>query len=68
MSSASPHRPRARLHGRGLSERLAYELDVIAQMKFPGYFLIVWDFIHWAKENGIPVGPGRGSGAGSLVA
>ena len=49
-------------------ERLAYELDVIAQMKFPGYFLIVSDFIRWAKGQGIPVGPGRGSGAGSVVA
>ncbi len=49
-------------------ERLEYELDVIAQMKFPGYFLIVADFIQWAKEQGIPVGPGRGSGAGSVVA
>jgi DNA polymerase III subunit alpha len=48
--------------------RLAFELDVIAKMKFPGYFLIVWDFIRFAKEKGIPVGPGRGSGAGSLVA
>ena len=46
----------------------SWELDVIAKMKFPGYFLIVWDFIRYAKENGIPVGPGRGSGAGSLVA
>ncbi|MDX6751042.1 DNA polymerase III subunit alpha [Geminicoccaceae bacterium 1502E] len=49
-------------------ERLAYELDIIAQMKFPGYFLIVSDFIKWAKGNGIPVGPGRGSGAGSVAA
>lgn len=49
-------------------ERLKMELDVIIQMGFPGYFLIVADFIHWAKENDIPVGPGRGSGAGSLVA
>ncbi len=49
-------------------ERLAYELGVINQMGFPGYFLIVMEFIGWAKENGIPVGPGRGSGAGSLVA
>jgi DNA polymerase-3 subunit alpha len=49
-------------------KRLAMELDVIAGMKFPGYFLIVWDFIRYAKENGIPVGPGRGSGAGSIVA
>ncbi|CAN1721814.1 DNA polymerase III subunit alpha [Hyphomicrobium sp. 1Nfss2.1] len=49
-------------------KRLAYELDVIEGMKFPGYFLIVSDFIKWAKSQGVPVGPGRGSGAGSLVA
>jgi len=49
-------------------ERLEIELDVIIGMKFPGYFLIVADFIRWSKENGIPVGPGRGSGAGSIVA
>ncbi len=49
-------------------KRLDIELDVIIKMGFPGYFLIVADFIRWAKENGIPVGPGRGSGAGSLVA
>lgn len=49
-------------------ERLKFELDIIIQMGFPGYFLIVMDFIQWAKHNGIPVGPGRGSGAGSLVA
>ncbi|MCP1674204.1 DNA polymerase-3 subunit alpha [Natronocella acetinitrilica] len=49
-------------------ERLAYELGVINDMGFPGYFLIVADFIQWAKDNGVPVGPGRGSGAGSLVA
>ena len=48
--------------------RLEFELDVIIQMGFPGYFLIVADFIKWAKANGIPVGPGRGSGAGSVVA
>ncbi|MBD3816736.1 MAG: PHP domain-containing protein, partial [Halothiobacillus sp.] len=48
--------------------RLNIELDVIIQMGFPGYFLIVADFIQWAKRQGIPVGPGRGSGAGSLVA
>ena len=48
-------------------KRLAFELDVIASMKYPGYFLIVADFIQWAKSQGIPVGPGRGSGAGSLV-
>ncbi|MEX1252194.1 MAG: DNA polymerase III subunit alpha [Hyphomonas sp.] len=49
-------------------ERLDFELGVIERMGFPGYFLIVSDFIKWAKANGIPVGPGRGSGAGSLVA
>jgi len=49
-------------------DRLNYELDVIIGMKFPGYFLIVADFIKWAKSKGIPVGPGRGSGAGSVVA
>jgi DNA polymerase-3 subunit alpha len=53
---------------RPYDERLQLELDVICQMGFPGYFLIVADFIQWAKDNGIPVGPGRGSGAGSLVA
>ncbi|MGC2085952.1 MAG: DNA polymerase III subunit alpha, partial [Bradyrhizobium sp.] len=66
---------RLKVHGMapGLAEedyhkRLAFELDVILRMKFPGYFLIVSDFIKWAKAQGIPVGPGRGSGAGSLVA
>ncbi len=49
-------------------ERLEYELGIIIQMEFPGYFLIVSDFIKWAKEQDIPVGPGRGSGAGSVVA
>lgn len=49
-------------------KRLQIELDVINAMGFPGYFLIVADFIQWAKQNGVPVGPGRGSGAGSLVA
>ncbi len=49
-------------------KRLAFEIDVITKMKFPGYFLIVADFIKWSKANGIPVGPGRGSGAGSVVA
>ncbi len=48
--------------------RLDFECDIINQMGFPGYFLIVADFINWAKNNGVPVGPGRGSGAGSLVA
>ena len=49
-------------------DRLHYELDIIERMEFPGYFLIVADFIKWSKEHDIPVGPGRGSGAGSLVA
>ena len=49
-------------------QRLEFEVDVITNMGFPGYFLIVADFIKWAKSQGIPVGPGRGSGAGSLVA
>ena len=48
--------------------RLEFEVGIIIQMGFPGYFLIVADFINWAKHNGVPVGPGRGSGAGSLVA
>ena len=48
-------------------ERLEHELGIIIGMKFPGYFLIVADFIKWAKQHDIPVGPGRGSGAGSLV-
>ncbi len=48
--------------------RLAFEAGTISKMGFPGYFLIVADFINWAKNNGVPVGPGRGSGAGSLVA
>src|SRR5580765_1960395 len=48
--------------------RLSYEIEMIKQMKYPGYFLIVWDFIRYAREQGIPVGPGRGSAAGSLVA
>ena len=66
----------ARLDARGLGEaervqyreRLAFELGIIVKMGFPGYFLIVADFIQWAKANQIPVGPGRGSGAGSVVA
>lgn len=48
-------------------ERLRFEIEVIKRMGFPGYFMIVWDFIRFARENGIPVGPGRGSAAGSLV-
>src|SRR5438309_3706099 len=66
---------RLRVHGlsqgtteEDYSQRLAFELDVIMRMKYAGYFLIVSDFIKWAKGQGIPVGPGRGSGAGSLVA
>ncbi len=51
-----------------LVERLDYELGIIGKTGFIDYFLVVWDFIHWARENGIPVGPGRGSGAGCLVA
>ncbi|MDH3594164.1 MAG: DNA polymerase III subunit alpha [Rhodospirillales bacterium] len=53
---------------KGYRDRLDYELGMIEQMGFPGYFLIVADFIKWAKKQGIPVGPGRGSGAGSVVA
>ncbi|MEE8586295.1 MAG: DNA polymerase III subunit alpha, partial [Acidobacteriota bacterium] len=49
------------------SERLAHEIRIINQMQYPGYFLVVWDFIRYAREAGIPVGPGRGSAAGSLV-
>jgi DNA polymerase III subunit alpha len=55
-------------HRGAYEERLAYEIDTIAKMGFQGYFLIVADFIGWARANGCPVGPGRGSGAGSLVA
>ncbi len=62
---AVPNPPASREEYR---ERLESELDVIIKMGFPGYFLIVADFIRWARENGVPVGPGRGSGAGSLVA
>ena len=47
-----------------IRKRADYELSVIIKMDFVGYFLIVWDFIDWAKQHGIPVGPGRGSGAG----
>jgi len=54
--------------GKPYFDRLAYELDIINKMGFPGYFLIVADFIQWSKDHGIPVGPGRGSGAGSVVA
>ncbi|MBL1378587.1 DNA polymerase III subunit alpha [Zobellella iuensis] len=61
--------PAVRAEKRGeYDDRLRIELEVINQMGFPGYFLIVMEFIQWSKDNGIPVGPGRGSGAGSLVA
>jgi DNA polymerase-3 subunit alpha len=62
------HGPAEGFAAEDYQRRLAYEIDVITQMKFPGYFLIVADFIKWSKANGVPVGPGRGSGAGSLVA
>ena len=62
------HGPAAGLTVKDYEDRLAFELSIIEKMKFPGYFLIVSDFIKWAKAQGIPVGPGRGSGAGSLVA
>ena len=62
------HGPAPGLDAQTYYDRLAFELDVIIKMNFPGYFLIVADFISWAKNHGIPVGPGRGSGAGSLVA
>jgi len=63
-SSAADYAERRQVY----CDRLRFELDIILQMGFPGYFLIVMDFIRWAKDNDIPVGPGRGSGAGSLVA
>lgn len=62
------HGPAPGLTEQDYRDRLDFELGVIERMKFPGYFLIVADFIRWAKAHGIPVGPGRGSGAGSLVA
>ena len=63
-----PQDPTFPEHQQLYRERLAFELKIIIEMGFPGYFLIVMDFIGWAKANDIPVGPGRGSGAGSLVA
>ena len=62
------HRRGVKIDGDAYAARLALELGVIRKMQFPGYFLIVWDFIRYAKEQRIPVGPGRGSGAGSLAA
>ncbi|MGH8229529.1 MAG: DNA polymerase III subunit alpha, partial [Steroidobacteraceae bacterium] len=65
---AAPAAPAGAAESNAYAARLATELDVICQMGFAGYFLIVADFIRWARTNGVPVGPGRGSGAGSLVA
>ena len=65
---AARREPIRRRRAERYRERLDYELDIIIGMGFPGYFLIVADFIKWAKANDIPVGPGRGSGAGSVVA
>jgi DNA polymerase-3 subunit alpha len=64
----SPDRAADAAQAKVLVERLDFELGVIAKTGFVDYFLVVWDFIHWAKSKGIPVGPGRGSGAGCLVA
>ncbi|MDH5181476.1 MAG: DNA polymerase III subunit alpha, partial [Gammaproteobacteria bacterium] len=64
----NPAQPDYTARKKEYEDRLELELDVINKMGFPGYFLIVADFIKWAKANGVPVGPGRGSGAGSLVA
>lgn len=55
-------------HLPGYKERLIYEWETICRMDFSGYFLVVSDYVRWAKSQGIPVGPGRGSGGGSLVA
>ncbi len=62
------HGPAPGLTEQNYTDRLEFELSVITRMKYPGYFLIVSDFIKWSKDHNIPVGPGRGSGAGSLVA
>lgn len=64
----APYGEMAEAERRAYFDRLDFEVDIIVKMGFPGYFLIVADFIKWAKQEGIPVGPGRGSGAGSLVA
>jgi DNA polymerase-3 subunit alpha len=68
LAALFPERDDRAAQGPRYTERLAFELKTIIQMGFAGYFLIVADFINWAKRNGVPVGPGRGSGAGSLVA
>jgi DNA polymerase-3 subunit alpha len=63
-----PESAKDKVQAKVLAERLDYELSIISKTGFVDYFLVVWDFIHWAREHGIPVGPGRGSGAGCLVA
>ena len=63
----SPKQGNLRQSARGLRARLTDEIRMIQQMRYAGYFLIVWDFIRYARAQGIPVGPGRGSAAGSLV-
>jgi DNA polymerase-3 subunit alpha len=68
LATLYPHPAERDLKRPEYSARLEFENKTIVQMGFPGYFLIVADFINWAKQNGVPVGPGRGSGAGSLVA
>ena len=68
VARLAAHGPAPGMTEEDYAKRLAYELDVIVSMRFPGYFLIVADFIQWGKAQNIPVGPGRGSGAGSLVA
>ena len=68
LAALFPQPERRQAERAAYDARLEFELDTIVQMGFPGYFLIVSDFIVWAKDNGCPVGPGRGSGAGSLVA
>ena len=62
------HRARCVIRSRNTRPALSYEIEMIKRMEYPGYFLIVWDFIRYAREKSIPVGPGRGSAAGSLVA
>ena len=68
LSHLYPDAAKRELERSRYEERLEFEINTILKMGFPGYFLIVGDFINWAKNNGCPVGPGRGSGAGSLVA
>ena len=65
---AKPESAQDKEQAKVLCERLDYEISIITKTGFIDYFLVVWDFIHWAREHGIPVGPGRGSGAGCLVA